>query len=86
LVSNLGREFVCFESRDAVDGIHLEDPSVLDIACPLFDARLMDGAWIGDLAWWQNQSRALPERDSAGAVEDIAVLRALLARGWNGGN
>jgi hypothetical protein len=36
------------ESRDAVDGIHL---SALDIACPLFDARLMDGVWIVDLPW-----------------------------------
>jgi hypothetical protein len=33
-----------------------------------------------------NQSRAGPERDSAAAIQDIAVLRALLARGWNGGN
>jgi len=70
LVSNLGREFVCFESRDAVDGIHLDkadQPSMLS-------------------TYTRDACRACPERGSAGRSQDIAVLRALLARGWNGGN
>jgi hypothetical protein len=83
LVSTLGREFVCFESRDAVVGIHL---SALDIARPLFDARLMDGVWIGDLPGGRSNPVRVLNEIRPEPCKNIAVLRALLARGWNGGN
>jgi hypothetical protein len=47
LVSNLGREFVCFESRDAVDGIHLDKTLWPSTSPAHFSMRVMDGVWGG---------------------------------------
>jgi hypothetical protein len=49
-------------------------------ACPLFDAKVMDGSCD------RNGPVLVLNEVRRGAVQDIAVLCALLARGWNGGN
>jgi hypothetical protein len=78
------------------DGIHLDkadQPSTSSTlhphalpACPPFDAKLMDGLRIGELPCDRNSPVRVLNEVRRGTVQDIAVLHALLARGWNGGN